>query len=119
MVVTLFAMVMYGWYTNKNVKAKVEGAKKETEQKAEEIARQATQEAISAMQTHINILRERMKDSEEENIRIKHEMEAIYAALKARGIYITVDGKMVHVSDNRGTSTTIHISDTAKEEQSL
>jgi len=53
MVVTLFAMVMYGWYTNKNVKAKVEGAKKETEQKAEEIARQATQEAISAMQTHI------------------------------------------------------------------
>jgi seryl-tRNA synthetase len=118
LVVTLFAMIIYGWYTRKSVKSQVEDARKETTKQAEDVAKQANQEAIAAMQTHINILRERMKDSEEDNTRMKHEMEAIYAAFKARGIYITIDGKMVHIVDNKGnSSTTIHINDSVKEEE--
>jgi cellobiose-specific phosphotransferase system component IIA len=116
-VITLFAMIIYGWYTNKSVKSKVEDAKKESAEKAEDIVKQANKDAIAAMQTHINVLKERMEEAERENVRMKHELEAIYTVLKARGIYIAIDGKMVHVQDSRGTSTTIHISDIEKEEE--
>jgi seryl-tRNA synthetase len=120
-ILTLFAMIVYGWYTNKNVKSKVEDAKKESEQKAEDIVKQANKDAIAAMQMHINVLKERMEEAERENVRMKHEMEAIYSVLRARGIYIAIEGKLVHVRSTRegkeDISTTIHISDIAKEEE--
>ena len=103
---TLFAMIVYGWYTNKSIKSKVE-----------DIAKQANKDAIAAMQTHLNILKERMEEAEKDNERMKHELQAIYLALKARGIYVSVDRNMVHVQDSRGSSTTIHISDITPEEK--
>jgi DNA-binding protein YbaB len=108
LVITIVTLILYGWHTNRSIKTKVEGAKKESEEKAEDIAKNAHKDAIDAMQTHLNILKERMNESERENVRMHHALELIYAALKAKGIHIAIDGDMIHIHDN-GNSTTIRM----------
>jgi uncharacterized protein (UPF0335 family) len=62
------------------------------------------------MQTHLNVLKERINDTEEENKKMRHTVEAIVSALKSRGIYVTVDGDMIHISEGKNSVTTrIHI----------
>lgn len=107
-VITIVTLFLYGWHTNRSIKSKVAGAKKESEEKAEDIAKNAHKDAIEAMQTHLNILRERVSEAERENVRMHQTVETIYAALKTKGIYITIDGDAVHVHDN-GNSTTIRM----------
>ena len=106
LVITLLTLFFYGLYSNKSVKAKLEKDREKTAKEAEDIAKKATQDAIEAMQTHINILRERMSETEKANAQMRHTIETIYSALKARGIYIMIDGDSVHIRDN-GNSTTI------------
>lgn len=110
LVVTIIGMLVYGFYTHKSVKSQVETAQKESAEKAEDIAKKANQDAISAMQTHLNVLRERINETEKENMKLRQLFETMNAALKSRGLYISVDGEMIHIHDMKGGSTTVHIS---------
>lgn len=77
---------------------------------AEEKAKNANKDAIDAMQAHLNILKERVKETEDENVKLRHLFDTMNAALKSRGLYVTIDGEMIHIHDIKGESTTIHIS---------
>ncbi len=93
-ILTLFGIIAYGWYITRSAKGK-----------AEKIASQAKDDAIDAMNTYLDVLKERIKDTEEENTKMKHIVETIYNALKARGIYITIDGDMIHISEGKNSTT--------------
>jgi hypothetical protein len=95
---TLLGILAYGWYITRSAKGK-----------AEKIASDAKNDAIEAMQKHLDVLKERIKDTEDENIKMMHTVETIVSALKSRGIYITIDGDMIHISEgNNSTTTRIH-----------
>jgi len=87
----------------------VANAKKESEEKAEDIAKNANRDAIETMQVHIGILRERVKDAEQENVKLRQLFDTISSALKSRGLYISIDGDMIHLHDTKGDSITVHI----------
>lgn len=61
--------------------------------------------AMTAMQAELKILRDRVADAEKENARLHSLVDTIYAALEARGMVITIRGKMVHIRDGTGTAT--------------
>jgi len=97
-ILTLFGILVYGWYITRSAKGK-----------AEKIASEAKDGAIEAMNTHLNVLKERIRDAEDENIKMKHTVETIYSALKSRGIYITIEGEMIHIKEgNESTTIRIH-----------
>lgn len=73
-------------------------------------ADEAQQRALTAMQTELNILRDRVTDAEKENTRLHSVVDAIFAALEARGMIVTIRGKIVHIADNKGGTTTIQVS---------
>jgi len=58
-----------------------------------------------------------MEEAEKENVRLNQVVETVYSALESMGMEVTIRGKMVHIRDNKGGSTTIHISDIEKKEQ--
>lgn len=103
---TLLGIIVYGFYITRSAKGK-----------AEKIASTAKDDAIDAMNKYLDVLKERIKDAETENAKMKHIVETIYTALKARGIYITIDGDMIHISEGKN-STTARIHHTKKEETS-
>src|SRR2546423_4216445 len=72
--------------------------------------------ALTAMQTELGILRNRVTDTEKENTRLQHIVDTIHAALEARGMLVTIQGRMVHIKDGSGI-TTIQISNEKKEEE--
>jgi len=92
---TLLGILAYGFYITRSAKGK-----------AEKIAGEAKDGAIEAMNTYLDVLKERIKDAEEENAKMKHTVDTIYTALKARGIYITIDGDMIHISEGKSSTTT-------------
>ena|SRR2546429_8214549 len=94
-VFTLLGILVYGFYITRSAKGK-----------AEKIAGEAKDGAIEAMDKHLNILKDRIKDTEDENTKIKHIMETIVSALKLKGIYITIDGDMIHISEGKNSTTT-------------
>jgi len=94
---TLFGIVVYGWYIKRSSKSK-----------AEAIATDSYEKAIRSMQAYSDILTKRLDDSDKENVKLNHIVSTIYAALRARGIFITIDGEMITIRDNGG-STTIQI----------
>lgn len=107
-VLTLLGIIVYGFYITRSAKGK-----------AEKIASEAKDGAIEAMNTYMDVLKERIKDAEEENIKMRHTVETIVSALKAKGIYITIDGDMVHISEGKNNTTAriARIHHTKKEEK--
>ena len=105
-VLTLLGILVYGFYITKSAKGK-----------AEKIASAAKDGAIEAMNKYLDILKARIKDAEDENTKMKHTIDTIFSALKAKGIYVTIDGDMIHISEGK-SSTTARIRSTKKEEES-
>ena|SRR5437899_5941932 len=91
---TLLGIIAYGFYITRSAKGK-----------AEKIAGEAKDGAIDAMNKYLDVLKERIKDAETENTKMKHVVDTIYTALKARGIYITIDGDMIHISEGKNSTT--------------
>lgn len=69
-------------------------------------ANQAQGSAIAAMRSELETLRERIEDAEKENSRLEQIIDTICSALKIRGMVITVQGEMVHIQDQNGSTTT-------------
>jgi predicted nucleic acid-binding Zn-ribbon protein len=60
---------------------------------------------ITALQSEIDAVRARIDDLERENTRLRHTIETICAALKTRGIVVSIDGDMVNIRDGVGSTT--------------
>ena len=101
---TLLGILVYGFYITRSAKGK-----------AEKIAGEAKDGAIAAMNTYLDVLKERIKDTEEENTKMRHAIETIVSALKSKGVYVTIDGDMIHISEGK-SSTTARITHKKKEE---
>jgi len=69
-------------------------------------ANDAQSSAINAMQTEIQTLRERVDDTEKENIRLEQTMQTICVALEKKGFVITIQGEMVNIEDKRSSRST-------------
>ena len=72
-------------------------------------ANEVQERVIHALESEITTLRQRLDDMNEENIRLKLVIETICAALKSRGLAVTIDGAMVSIRDTHGTTTITHI----------
>jgi hypothetical protein len=72
-------------------------------------ANDAQSSAISAMRSEMETLRERIEDAEEENARLEQIIDTICAALKKRGLVISIQGEMINIEDRKGGSTTTRI----------
>lgn len=72
-------------------------------------ANEVQSSAINALETEMGILRERVEDTEKENARLEQIIDTICAALKRRGLIISIQGEMINIQDKRGSSTTTRI----------
>jgi septal ring factor EnvC (AmiA/AmiB activator) len=79
-------------------------------------ANTAQSSAISAMQSEMAVLRGKIEDKEKENEQLNKKIthleltiDTICAALKKRGLIISVQGEMVNIEDKRGNSSTARI----------
>ncbi len=77
-------------------------------------ANEVQERVIHALEIELESLRQRLDDMKDENIRLKHTIDTIYAALKGRGIVVTIEGDMISIRDDRG-STTSRIVDDGKQ----
>lgn len=113
LVLTIFTLIIGGWYITKHAKSK-----------AETIAKEAQQSAIDAMQAEINVLRQRMEDErkenalqiqsvQKENTRLEHTIETLIAAMAKVGFIITISGDMIAIEvQDAKKITTVRIKDT-------
>ena len=62
-------------------------------------------QAISALQAEIALLRAKYEDIHHENLKLQGTIATICEALKARGIAISIDGSMVNIHDQAGSTT--------------
>jgi phage host-nuclease inhibitor protein Gam len=92
---TALIMLVSGFYINRSAK-----------NEAEKAAKDAYTGAIVAMKEHINALQERIKDTETENRHLRETTDTILELLKARDIYITVQGHSVTVREGKETIVT-------------
>jgi cell division protein FtsB len=72
---------------------------------------EAQQGAITALNTELNLLRNKVADQEREKEKMRFELDAIQAALEDMGMIVTMRGKTVIIKDSKMGSTTIHIED--------
>lgn len=61
-------------------------------------------ETIKAFKERLEILEKRQADLEKDNQRLQQTIETIKAALKQKGIHITIDGDMVIIEDGSSIS---------------
>ncbi len=61
---------------------------------------------ISALQSEIQTLRDRISAIEKENTRLLQIVGIIKAALKRRGLIVTIDGDLVSIQDEKTGDTT-------------
>lgn len=66
---------------------------------------EAQQSAIQAMQSELDTLRERTNDLKEENKRQQNIIQTICEALKTKGIAICINGDIVHIRDDKGSTS--------------
>jgi predicted RNase H-like nuclease (RuvC/YqgF family) len=90
---SLFAMLAYSYYVKRSAKSK-----------AEDLAKDAYEKAIHAMQEYIAILEKRIAETEKENERLQRSIETICEALDARGLHITIQSRMVSIRDGKETT---------------
>jgi len=94
LILTIFALVVGGWYILKRNKSQYE-----------EALSQAQSNAISAMREESESLRRRVEDVEKENEKLSHLFDNIYNALKAKKISVTVIGETVDIHMEEETSS--------------
>src|SRR5436853_396952 len=70
-------------------------------------ANEVQEHVINAFESEITNLHQRLEDLKDENTRLWLIIETICAALKSRGMAITIDGDMVSIRDTSGSSTTV------------
>lgn len=66
---------------------------------------QIQDQTIEALQQQINALKAGQETLQKENNHLQYVIETISAALKQKGIIITVDGEMVTINDGRQSSS--------------
>ena len=86
LLLTIFGLLVGGWYFLKRSKSQYEDA-----------LRKAQSSAMEAMKEESGSLRRRIEDIEKENARLNHIIEAMNVALKAKKILITILGENVDV----------------------
>lgn len=69
----------------------------------------AQNDAIQAMQEEIASLRRKVEDLTRDKIRLEQTIDTICAALKIRGMVITIQGELIHIEDKNGKTTTTRI----------
>lgn len=74
-----------------------------------EATNQAQNDAILAMQEEIASLRRKVEDINKDKIRLEQTIDTICAALKIRGMVITIQGELIHIEDKNGKTTTTRI----------
>lgn len=79
--------------------------------KANQDAITALQATITAMQADASILRGKIEDMAKDNTRLSQTIDTICAALKIKGMVITIQGEIVNIEDKNGKSTTARIHD--------
>jgi hypothetical protein len=67
-------------------------------------ANEVQERVINALQGEIAALHERVEALEKENTRLGQTVALICAALKQRGMHVTIDGNMVGLHDETGSS---------------
>jgi hypothetical protein len=70
---------------------------------------EAQNNAIVAMQEEIASLRRKVEDINKDKIRLEQTIDTICAALKIRGMVITIQGELIHIEDKSGKTTTTRI----------
>src|SRR5438094_6076710 len=68
-------------------------------------ANEVQERVIAALNSELATLAGRIESMEQENIRLHQIIATICAALKQRGIAVTIEGDMVNISDGSGTQT--------------
>lgn len=68
-------------------------------------AQEIQDRVIKALQSEIGSLQDRIVALEKENTRLSHVIMTIRAALKRRGLHITIDGDLVSIHDRSGKLT--------------
>jgi len=64
---------------------------------------------INALDSEISTLRLRLEDIARENTRLNQMIETICLALQKRGLEVTIDGDVITITDNQGSSTITRI----------
>jgi hypothetical protein len=65
------------------------------------------EQTITALQTQINSLKDKISELEKENTLQGHLIDLITSALKKKGMIVTIDGDMITISGKDGSSSTI------------
>lgn len=68
-------------------------------------ADEVQERVINALQHEIQSLQDRLAALEKENTRLSQVIMTIRAALKQRGLHITIDGELVSIHDRSGNIT--------------
>ena len=68
-------------------------------------ANEVQERVINALQSEIDSLKDRLAQLEIENTRLTHIIATIRAALRRRGLHITIDGELVSIRDREGKLT--------------
>jgi uncharacterized protein (UPF0335 family) len=68
-------------------------------------ANEVQERVINALNSELATLTGRIESMEKENIRLHQTIATICAALKRRGIAVTIQGDLVNISDQSGTQT--------------
>lgn len=63
------------------------------------------QDTNNALKQRVEVLESKIVDFEKENVIQRHIIETITAALKQRGIFISIDGDIVTIQDKSGVSS--------------
>lgn len=73
-------------------------------------ANEIQQRVIMALQGEINVLKDEINVLKKENVRLKQTLSLIKKALKSKGLTITIDGDLISIQDEQGSSVhTAHI----------
>jgi cell shape-determining protein MreC len=83
-------------------------SKSQSSNSATNTATEAQEKAIHALETRLEVQEKDINDLKRENSRLQLILETIKAALKGRGLIITIDGEMITIGDG-SSSTTAHI----------
>src|SRR5947209_1173199 len=72
-------------------------------------ANEVQERVIAALNSELATLASRIESMEKENIRLHQIIATICAALKTRGIAVTIEGDLVNIVDESGTTQTERI----------
>jgi cell division protein FtsB len=65
-------------------------------------ANEVQERVINALESEINALKDRLSELEKENARLTQVIATIRAALRRRGLFVSIDGELVNIRDRSG-----------------